>query len=113
MAITTENVKSSMLTLPGKNYTNIYYATTVILDNHYAVTVGLLGFFPSMASFFFQQFVQRNGPSHGLDAGEKKGPEFIDKPSPGGWSIWQTAQRKIPEFLLSGKSLPSLHFKKI
>jgi len=54
--------------------------------------------------------VQRNG----LDAGEKKGPEFTDKPSsPGGWSTWQTAQRKIPEFLLSGKSLPSLHFKKI
>lgn len=101
-----------MLTLPEKNYTNIYYVT-VILDNYYAIRVVLLGLFPSMASFFFRQFVQRNGPSHGFDAGEKKGPEFTDKPSPGGWSTWQTAQRKMPEFLLSGKSLPSLHFKKI
>ena len=45
------------------------------------VIVGLLGLFPSMASFFFRQVVQRKGPSHGLEAGEKKGPEFIGKPS--------------------------------
>lgn len=83
MIITTENVKSRMLTLPEKKNTNIYYET-IILDNYYAVMVGLLGLFPSMASFFFRQFVHRNGPSHGLDAGEKKGPEFTDRPSPGG-----------------------------
>lgn len=83
MTITTEKVESSMLTLPEKNYTNIYYVNK-LLDNYYAVTVGLLGLFPSMASFFFRQFVQRKGPSHGLDAGEKNGPEFTDKPSPGG-----------------------------
>lgn len=79
---------------------------------YYAVSEGLLDLFPSMASFFFWQFVQRNGPSHGLDTGEKKDPVFIDKPSPEGWSAWQTAQRNIPEFVLDGKSLPNLHFKK-
>jgi hypothetical protein len=46
--------------------------------------VGLLGFFPSMASFFFRQLVQSKGTSHGFDASEKKGPEFTDNPSPGG-----------------------------
>lgn len=44
-------------------------------------TVGLLSLFPSMASFLFRQIVQRKGPSHGFDDGEKKGPEFTDKPS--------------------------------
>lgn len=46
--------------------------------------MGLLGPFPSIASFFFRQVVQRKGPSRGLDGGEKKGPEFTDKPSAGG-----------------------------
>lgn len=50
----------------------------------YAVIVALLGLFPSMASFFLRQVAQRNGPSHGFDAGEKKGPELTDKPSLGG-----------------------------
>ena len=66
-----------------KNYTNIYYVTrmTRFLCSHCGTAIDL---FPSMASFFLLQFVQRNGPSHGLDAGEKKGAEFTDKPSPGG-----------------------------
>lgn len=68
--------------------------------------------FPSMASFFFWQFVQRNGPSHGLDTGVIKWSLFTDKPSPEGWSARQTAQRWIPEFVSEGTLLPSLHFKK-
>lgn len=51
---------------------------------YYETNVGLLDLFPSMASFFFRHVVQRKGPSQGLDAGEKKGPEFTDKPSAGG-----------------------------
>lgn len=50
---------------------------------YYAITVGLLGIFPSMASFFFRQLGQRKGPSQGFDPGEKKDPEFTDKPSVG------------------------------
>lgn len=59
------------------------YQYLLILPD-YAVTVGLLGFFPSMASFFLRQLAQRKGPSHGLDAGEKNGPELTDRPSLGG-----------------------------
>lgn len=71
--------------------------------------VGLLGLFPSMASFFLRQVAQRKGPSHGLDDGEKKGPELTDNPSLGCWSAWQIAHLKSPEFESRGKSLPSLH----
>lgn len=49
----------------------------------YTVLVGL-PILPSIASFFFRQFVHRKGPSHGFEEGEKKGPELTDKPSPGG-----------------------------
>lgn len=69
-----------MLTLPEKknilcNQMNYFY---------YEIKIGLLALFPSMASFFFRQIAQRKGPSHGLDAGEKKGPGFTDRPSAGG-----------------------------
>lgn len=50
---------------------------------YYAVTAGVIGLFPSIASFFFLQLTQRKGPSHGLDPGEKKGPELTDNPSLG------------------------------
>lgn len=70
-----------MLTLPEKKKYTPYLLCYQM--NCYAVIVGLLGLFPSMASFFFRQFAQRKGPSHGLDAGEKNGPEFTDKPSLG------------------------------
>lgn len=83
MTITTEKCKIKLAHTARENFTYIYYET-IILDDYCAVTVCELGLFPSMASFFFRQFVQRNGPSHGLDAGEKKGPEFTDRPFPGG-----------------------------
>ncbi|KAG9129794.1 hypothetical protein Leryth_016006 [Lithospermum erythrorhizon] len=54
------------------------------------------------------QIVQRNGPSHGFEAGEKKGPELMDNPSVDGTSTWQTAHLKSPPFELSGTSLPNL-----
>lgn len=82
------------------------------LLDYYVVKVVLLDLFPSIASLFLRQFVQRNGPSHDFDAGDKNGPEFTVKPSPRGCSTWQTAQWKIPESILNGKSLPSLHIKK-
>lgn len=50
----------------------------------YTAAVGLVPILPSIASFFFRQFVHRKGPSHGFEEGEKKGPELTDKPSPGG-----------------------------
>lgn len=71
-----------MLTLPEGNK-KIYPYLPCHQMNCYVAIVGLLGLFPSMASFFFRQFAQRKGPSHGLDAGEKKGPEFTGKPSVG------------------------------
>lgn len=75
----------------------------------YALTAGVIGLFPSIASFFLRQLAQRKGPSQGLDPGEKNGPELTDKPSPGSWSTWQIAHLKSPEFDSRGKSLPSLH----
>ena len=88
----------------------IYQYLLFYQTNYYEITVGMPALFPSMASFFFRQLAQRKGPSHGFDAGEKKGPEFTDNPSAGAWSTWQTAHRKSPEFVFAGKSLPSLHF---
>lgn len=75
----------------------------------YTAAVGLVPILPSIASFFFRQFVHKKGPSHGFEEGEKKGPELTDKPSPGGWSTWQIAHLYIPESEFRGKSLPNLH----
>lgn len=63
----------------GREKISIYY---IIPD--YTVAVGLVPILPSIASFFFRQFVHKKGPSHGFEEGEKKGPELTDKPSPGG-----------------------------
>lgn len=71
-----KNIKPSMLTLPEKKYNKLCYQIY-----YYKATVGVLILFPSMASFFLRQTAQRKGPSHGFDDGEKKGPEFTDKPS--------------------------------
>lgn len=79
MTITTLTVNQACSNSRRKKYMSIY----TLLPN-YTVTVCLVPHFPSMASFFFLQFVQRKGPSHGFEAGEKKGPEFTDKPSLGG-----------------------------
>lgn len=95
-----------MLTQPEKKYNRICNQL-----NYYNITVGVLSLFPSMASFLFRHLAQRKRPSHGFDAGEKKGPEFTDKPSTGGWSTWQTAHRKSPEFASRVESLPNLHFR--
>lgn len=65
-------------------------------------------FLPSMASFFFWQVAQRKGPSNGSEAVEKKGPEFANSLSQGGWSTWQTAHLKTPEFWFRGKFFPNL-----
>ena len=73
-------IKPSMLTLPAKIYVKYLLCYQI---NCYAITVGLLGLLPSMASFFLQQLLQRKGPSRGFDPGEKKAPKSTDKLSPG------------------------------
>lgn len=57
-----------MLTLPEEKLTKYVLCYQM---NNYVITVGIPGLFPSMASFFFRQFAQRKGPSHGFDVGEK------------------------------------------
>lgn len=101
----------ALLTLPGKNYKNIYYATKIEYKIAILLSLWLHDLFPSIASFFFWQIVQRNRPSRGLDTGVIKWSVFIDKPLLEGWSARQTAQRYIPEFVLEETSFPSLHFK--
>lgn len=63
-----ESEKPNMLTLPEEKLTKYVLCYQM---NNYVITVGIPGLFPSMASFFLRQFVQRKGPSHGFDVGEK------------------------------------------